>query len=249
VESSRAKNQSDISKATIIAFLITLCLYILISMLSFGILPQSALAKASNPSMAAVLAQAVGPWGALVTNIGLIISLTGAWLGWTLLCVQLPFDSAKDNSMPKLFAQQNKHNSPANALWLSNGLIQLFLIVVLFSHGTYLSLLKLSTSCILVPYLLCALYALKLRWCAIRAIPSETLSRVDGVILLASIYALWLLVAAGIHYLLLSFILYAIGIVFFAWARIEANKNIFTSREWLTAIIIVGLATSALLTL
>ena len=39
--------------------------------------------------MAQILAYIVGDWGATFVNI-LIISVLGAWLGWTLLAGELP---------------------------------------------------------------------------------------------------------------------------------------------------------------
>lgn len=45
--------------------------------------------------MAQVLATIVGGWGSTLVNIGLIISVLGAWLGWTLLAGELPFIVAK----------------------------------------------------------------------------------------------------------------------------------------------------------
>lgn len=55
---------------------------------------------------------------------------------------------------------------PVNALWLVNGMIQLFLLITLFSQGTYLSLIYLASSMILVPYLWSAVYALLLALCS-----------------------------------------------------------------------------------
>ena len=234
VESSRARSPRDVGRATVLGLGVILILYVLISLLSFGIVSQSVLAKAPNPSMAFVLAQAVGPWGAVVVNLGVILSLFGAWLDWTLLCVQLPLDCARDESMPRFLGKNNKNDAPVNALWLSNGLIQVVLLSSLFFHQGYLTLAKLATSCILVPYLLCALYALK--------------SRHKGKIfaLIASIYAVWLVYAAGLYYLLLSTVLYALGIIFYVWARKQHRQVIFTGKEYWLAGAVIILAISAL---
>ncbi|WP_207810283.1 MULTISPECIES: amino acid permease, partial [unclassified Pseudomonas] len=51
---------------------------------------------------------------------------------------------------------------PVNALWLTNVMIQIFLLITLFSAGTYTSLIYLASSMILVPYLWSAAYALLL---------------------------------------------------------------------------------------
>lgn len=50
---------------------------------------------------------------------------------------------------------------PVNALWLTNVMIQLFLVITLFSHSTY-TLIYLASSMILVPYLWSAAYAVLL---------------------------------------------------------------------------------------
>jgi arginine:ornithine antiporter / lysine permease len=250
VESSRAKNQSDVGRATIIGLVTALVIYALISLLSFGIVPQSVLAHAKNPSMAFVLQHVVGDWGAAVVNIGLIVSLFGAWLGWTLLCVQLPYDAAVDHAMPAIFGKENKHRSPANALWLSNGLIQLFLIITLFSHSTYLMLIELATSCILLPYLFSALFALKVGFSKKQDAMAVKLSMTANVAaIVATVYAVWLLYAAGIHFLFLSSILYAVGILFFWRARAEQKEKVFTKWEWVLAGFIFVLAIVAILDL
>ncbi|WP_207938243.1 amino acid permease, partial [Pseudomonas sp. 51_B] len=53
---------------------------------------------------------------------------------------------------------------PANALWLTNAMVQIFLVITLFSNSTYLSLIYLASSMILVPYLWSAAYALLIAW-------------------------------------------------------------------------------------
>lgn len=48
VLSGRAKNKSDVGKATLIGFLLALVMYILISILPFGIADQAVLSKSSR---------------------------------------------------------------------------------------------------------------------------------------------------------------------------------------------------------
>ncbi|GAM72629.1 arginine/ornithine antiporter arcD [Vibrio sp. JCM 19236] len=60
VLSGRARKKSDVGKATLIGFLVAITMYTLISVLSFGILPQSELAQLSNPSAASLLEAAIG---------------------------------------------------------------------------------------------------------------------------------------------------------------------------------------------
>jgi len=230
--SARAEKRSDVGKATVIGFIGVLLLLVLVNVLSQGIMAQAQLAGLKNPSMAAVLEQVVGPWGAQLISIGLLVSLAGALLSWTLLCAEIIFSSAKDHTMPEFLRKENANHVPANALWLTNGLIQLFLIITLFNSSTYLSLLYLATSMILVPYFWSGAYALLL------AVRGETYEGDAGqrnkdlfIALVATLYAVWLVYAAGVQYLLLSALLYAPGAILFAKAKRELGQAVFTNIE------------------
>ncbi|PAV47128.1 arginine-ornithine antiporter [Pseudomonas sp. HAR-UPW-AIA-41] len=248
--SARAEKRSDVGKATVIGFIGVLLLLVLVNVLSQGIMAQAQLAGLKNPSMAAVLEQVVGPWGAQLISIGLLVSLAGALLSWTLLCAEIIFSSAKDHTMPEFLRKENANHVPANALWLTNGLIQLFLIITLFNSSTYLSLLYLATSMILVPYFWSGAYALLL------AVRGETYEGDAGqrnkdlfIALVATLYAVWLVYAAGVQYLLLSALLYAPGAILFAKAKRELGQAVFTNIEkviFIGVLIGAGIAAYAL---
>ena len=245
--SSRAEKRSDVGKATVIGFVTVLLFLVLVNVLSLGIMTQPELAKLQNPSMAAVLEHVVGHWGAVLISVGLIISLLGALLSWVLLCAEIMFAAAKDHTMPEFLRRENANQVPANALWLTNAMVQIFLVITLFSNSTYLSLIYLATSMILVPYLWSAAYAFLL------ALRSETYEQalaerkkdliIGGIALL---YAVWLLYAGGVKYLLLSALLYAPGAILFAKAKREVGQPIFTNVEKLIfAAVVVGALVAA----
>ncbi len=100
--------------------------------------------------------------GALLISLGLAVSLLGALLSWALLCAEILYATARDRIMPAFLTKENANHAPVNALWLTNGMIQLFLLITLFSAGTYTSLIYLASSMILVPYLWSAAYAVLL---------------------------------------------------------------------------------------
>ncbi|WP_296230768.1 arginine-ornithine antiporter [uncultured Pseudomonas sp.] len=245
--SARAEKRSDVGKATVIGFVGVLLLLVLVNILSQGIMAQAELAGLKNPSMAGVLEQVVGPWGAQLISIGLIVSLAGALLSWTLLCAEILFASARDHTMPAFLRKENANHVPANALWLSNGLIQLFLIITLFSASTYLSLLYLATSMILVPYFWSSAYAVLL------AVRGETYANAAGernkdllIAAISTLYAVWLVYAAGVQYLLLSALLYAPGAILFAKAKRELGQPIFTGVEKIIFVaVLIGAAIAA----
>jgi len=245
--SSRAEKRSDVGKATVIGFITVLLFLMLVNVLSLGIMTQPELAKLQNPSMAAVLEHVVGHWGAVLISVGLIISLLGALLSWVLLCAEIMFAAAKDHTMPEFLRKENANHVPANALWLTNAMVQIFLVITLFSASTYLSLIYLATSMILVPYLWSAASALLL---AVRgetyenAIAERKKDLFIGAI--ALVYAVWLLYAGGVKYLLLSALLYAPGVILFAKAKHELGKPIFTNVEKLIfAAVVIGALVAA----
>lgn len=245
--SARAEKRSDVGKATVIGFITVLLFLVLVNVLSLGIMTQPDLAKLQNPSMAAVLEHVVGHWGAVLISVGLIISLLGALLSWVLLCAEIMFAAAKDHTMPEFLRKENANHVPVNALWLTNAMVQVFLIITLFSASTYLSLIYLATSMILVPYLWSAAYALLL---AVRGESYENAlaERKKDLIIggISLIYAIWLLYAGGIKYLLLSALLYAPGAILFAKAKRELGKPVFTNVERLIfAAVVIGALVAA----
>ena len=160
----------------------------------------------------------VGPWGSTVVNIGLIISVLGAWLGWTLLAGELPFVVAKDKMFPKWFAKQNVNGAPVNSLLITNILVQLFLISMLFTESAYQFAFSLASSAILIPYAFSAFYQLKY------TIQEDRKAHVQLVIgIISSIYAIWLIYAAGVDYLLLTMLLYIPGL--FVYHRVQKQPT------------------------
>lgn len=206
VYSARAKTRQDVGKATFGGFFITLALLVAVSLLSMGILPQSQLAALKNLSMAGVTEAMVGSWGALIMVVGLILSVGGAFLAWTLLAAESIVMPAKDALMPATFAQENAKGTPKHALWATSAFTQLFLTLAFLSQATYLALISTATAMILIPYLFSAIYALKI-------IPHDRYFE-KGITTVAAIYCVWLLYSAG-FYLLLSIILYIPGMIFY----------------------------------
>ncbi|MDR0206892.1 MAG: basic amino acid/polyamine antiporter [Bacteroidales bacterium] len=231
VLSERAKVRKDIGRATIIAMFSALLIYMLISLLTFGYMSQQEAAELGTPSIAYILEQIVGIWGAAVVNIGLIVSVLGAMLGWTILASEVIYVSAKQKLMPKIFAKENRHNAPVNGLLLTNALAQILLLIAFLSAAVYETIFFIATTAILLPYLLSGMYGMKL------TITGETYHKKPKgrkkdlfVAALCTIYASWLIYAAGVENLLVVSILYAPGILLYAKVQRENSKKIFNNR-------------------
>jgi len=231
VLSERAKQRKDIGRATLIALACALLIYMLISLLTLGYMSRQEVAALDTPSTAYILEQIVGTWGAAVINIGLVISILGAMLGWTILASEVIFVGAKDKLLPKIFTKENRRQAPVNSLLLTNVFSQILLIITFLSAAAYEVIFFIATTAILIPYLLSGMYGMKL------SITGETYDtnpagrRMDIFIATTStIYAIWLVYAAGIVNLLVVSILYAPGILLYAKVRKENGIKIFNNR-------------------
>jgi arginine:ornithine antiporter/lysine permease len=238
VYSQQARTRRDVGRATVLGFVGVLALLLLVNLLSYGLMTQAKLAGLSDASMADLMENQVGHWGSTFISIGLVVSLLGALLSWVLLCVEILRLPAQDHVMPGWLGRQNSHGSPANALWLTNGCVQLLLLWTLKNGSTYLDLLYLATSLILLPYLWSAGYQVLL------AARGETYTgggraKDLAVGLLATVYAVWLVYAGGWQYVLIAALFYLVGTAFYVWARTESKQRMFTRAEWAAVAVVV----------
>jgi len=247
VYSGRAANRKDVGRATVIGFAGALLIYVLVSLLSTGIMNQPELAAQKVPSMAGVLAHVVGPWGAGLINLGLVISVGGAFLSWTLLCAEIPYTCGNDGTFPRWFAKENSKGAPANSLWVTNLAIQAFLLLTYFAQDAYNFFYFIASVAILPPYVFSGAYALKLALSGESYEGQDAQRRRDifigGV---ATLYGLWLVYAAGLEFLLMAMLLFAPGLIIYAIACRQRNVRAFAGIDLLVAIAILGLALVAL---
>lgn len=229
VVSSRARHRADIGKATILGLLTALTIYVLVTLLSMGVIKPVELAQYQNPSMAKVLTTILGPWGEYIIGVGLIISVCGAFLSWTVLASEAPFLCARDKMFPAIYAQQNEAGSPVKALTLTNVCIQVSLILVMYAGSTYDTLLIFASEMILVPYFLIGAFTLKI------AIEQKNKGKLLVIGSCATIYGIWLLYASGLRYLMLSALLYLPGLYFYMKAKREQGIHPFQGKEKLGA--------------
>ena len=254
VLSARAKRSSDVGKASLTGFLGIFAIYVLVAILSMGVLTTEELAGLKNPQMAGILQAVVGPWGAAVVNIGVILSLAGALLGWTILAADCPYSAAQQGVFLKAFARSNRNGSPSFALYLTNGLVQLFLIVIFFSASTYQVFYTFSTTMIMIPYFLSALYYLKVTLRGEGFASDADASARGGSLAVArffaiigTAYGIWMLYSSGLELTFIACILYAPGILVYALGKKERGRPVFERPyEMVLAIVLIVLALIAI---
>ena len=254
VYSRYAKRRQDVGLATVLGFLGVLCLLILVTILSYGVLLRPDLAALPTPAMAGVMEALVGSWGLIFISVGLLISILGNYLAWSLLAAEVLHSAAKNQTMPAFLARENKNRVPAAALWLSNTVIQVFLLVTWFAEYAFTLALKMTSSMTLMPYLLVAAYGLKLAWTGETYVVDgrahdrgRTGDWVRGAI--ATVYAAGMIYAGGLKFLLLSAVLYAPGTLLYLVARREQRERIFTRPELGVFVVVAVAAVAAVVAL
>jgi arginine:ornithine antiporter / lysine permease len=243
VYSRYARRREDVGTATVLGFLGVLCLLVMVTLLPYGMLDRAQLAAMRQPSMAGVLEAAVGTWGSIFISLGLLVSVLGAYLAWSLLAAEVLFMAAKDGVVPKALAKENTNQVPSACLWLTNIIVQLLLILIMFAREAFNLALALTSAKTLIPYVLSAGFALKLAHSG-QTYESRPQDRRGDLICaaLATVYTVFMLFAGGLKYVLLSAIFFAPGSALFILARREQRATLFTSPEWILFLAVIAAA-------
>ena len=112
--------------------------------------------------------------------------------------------------------------------------MQLFLLLVYFSNNAWNTMLSITSVMVLPAYFASCAYLWKI--CEDGEYPADisvkrSAALITGV--LGAIYALWLIYAAGLNYLLMAVVIVALGIPVFIWARKQnaPEEKAFTKAE------------------
>jgi len=230
VLSARAKNLQTVRKATVIAIVSVLIIYIAITSIAMAVVPASELAESDTPLALMLEKTSVGIAGSVIVKMGIMISVMGASISWILLSVETMYSAAKSGVMPRLLTKENKNGTPMNALLFTQIFTQIFLCSILLPalNDTYVALITLGTTLILVPYLLSSIYAVKI------TVRNRTKIEIAHlcIALLATVYSAYTIHAVGIKYLFYSLLFYALGTLLFFQAKMERKEPI-KKWEWI----------------
>ena len=248
VISGRARSTAVAGRATALSFLTLLILYVLISILSMGIMPRNELAALGNPAMAGLLASIVGPWGATLINIGVIVSIAGAMFSYTIVCADSAYAPALAGCFPAFLRRENGAGAPVGALVVTALVIQGFLIMVYFQESSYQAMYTLATSAIMIPFVLSALYCLKTTLEDSRLGKKHVSAAVWLISIVGTVYGFYMLIATGISNVIISAFCFAPGFFVYAWSRRQAGAPVFVSKADVAAFaVIIGFLGAALI--
>jgi arginine:ornithine antiporter/lysine permease len=231
VYSRHAERREDVGRATVLGFLSVFAVFASVTIVSYGILPYQQIAQLRQPSMGGVLEEAYGTWGNVFVSVGLIISVLGAYLAWTLMSAEVLYVAAKDKDMPRFLAGTRHGDVPFASLLLTTILIQVVLVVTYFSEDAFNFALDLTSALSLIPFLFAAAYAIKV---------GRDRARDLTVASIATAYTIFLIFAAGLKFILVALIVYAPATVLFVMARREQGRQLFSPRE--VGILVVSIA-------
>lgn len=224
--SGRARNKKDIGKATLIGFVISLGLCILVSVLPFGVLSQAQLKTIATPSTAGVLKIVVGEWGEWIVNCGVIISVLTSWLAWTMICAEIPMVAAQNGTFPESFKRKNKHDAASVSLWVSTLLMQAIILLVYFSNNAWITMLNIASVTVLPAYIASTAYLFKL---CITGEYDQYAKQGKPLALISSVigmgFCCLMFYATKMEYVIFVPIVLTLGLPIFIWSRKEKYDN------------------------
>ncbi len=234
VISHRAKTTKIAGTGAVISFLCLLALYFLISFLSMGVADHDTLASYTENytfSMAGVMEQIVGHWGAVLVNVAAIISIGLALFTYIILCVDSLAGPAENDCFPEKFNERNKNNAPTMSIIGSGVVIQMFIILATFANSSFQNCYYLSTVAIVIPYMLSMFYAVKTAFKGELTVGLSGLGAAFAWIfaLLGGAYGCWMFYATCISdpYVLIAALLFFPGIIVYVIKRKSKGEKIF----------------------
>jgi arginine:ornithine antiporter/lysine permease len=243
VYSRYAKRREDVGKATVLGFLSVLAIFSMVTLSSYSVRPQPDIADTPQPSMIGMFEYVVGDWGEVFISGGVIISVLGAYLAWTLMAAEVMYMPARNEDFPEFLAQENPSGTPITALVVSSLAVQVLLLATLFLTDALNFMLDLCAVLALMPYFLAAAYALKIGLTgeSYEQVPRHVRTRETIIAGVATAYTMFLFDAAGLKFLLLMTVVLAPATLLYVKARSERGRRVFSPTEMaLCAVIVVG---------
>ncbi|MEZ4855032.1 MAG: amino acid permease [Gelidibacter sp.] len=203
--------EKTVPKATMIGAVLTSMVYILATVVLFGILPTDVLQSSAAPFAKAAKLIA-GEFGGYFVAVGVIISGLGVLNGWVLVMGQVPLATAKDDLFPKIFKKINKKEAPTIGLIIGSVLSSIVMLMN-FTEGLveqFKIIVEITVFTALVPYFFTAA-----AYVAIRIqdkLQAHNWVRTFVLGILGMAFSLWAIYGAGSETVFYSFILLLMGV-------------------------------------
>lgn len=220
--------EKNISRSTILGMLISIILYLIISIVAMGAMPQSELAISVAPISEIIANQfKVKSVGSLL-NLAISISVLGTALGWILSTARVAYAAGEDKVFPTLFSKVHpKYNTPYIALIIGSVLINITFLLNFIKglSDAYNFIVLLATLSYLPIYAVSTIAELLL---IAKSKEKFTFKNSTGLLLKVAvgfIFSLWAIISSGSEIVMYGFILILLGIPVYAYIKIK-NENV-----------------------
>jgi basic amino acid/polyamine antiporter, APA family len=210
-----------IPRATVLGILVAALLYVLGTIVVFGVVPRDQLVTSVAPFSDAARVM-WGEWAAGLVAVAVMVSSIGALNGWTLLMGQVPMAAAKDHLFPDVFGRLSSRNVPAIGIMLSSALAT-GLVLVQASGASrwaaiYTMLVSLATMTGVISYVFCALADGLI---AAGGAARGALPRIGIVEMVAFVFSIFTVYGCGPTPVLYGLLLLLFGIPVYVWQQRE----------------------------
>ncbi|MDH3697260.1 MAG: amino acid permease [Flavobacteriaceae bacterium] len=213
-----------VPRATMLGSTITTLVYILGTVVLFGILPIDQLM--TSPAPFAEAGRIIGgEYTAYFIAFGAAISAIGALNGWILIAGQLPMATAKDQMFPRIFKKQNKNEAPYLGIIIGSILSSVVMLMnfseALVDQFEFIALL--TTLTVLIPYLFVA--AAYVLITINRGIFRNDRFKIAVLSILGFTYSFWAIYGSGSETAFYGLLLLLAGVPFFVLMKWNQKKE------------------------
>jgi APA family basic amino acid/polyamine antiporter len=216
--------EKTIPRATMLGTIITTALYILGTVVLFGILPLDILQNSPAPFAEAAKIMG-GEYGGYFVAIGVIISGIGVLNGWILVTGQISMATAKDDLFPDFFKKENTKGAPVNG-FIIGGVLSSLVMIMNYSEGLveqFEFIVQLTVLVVLIPYLFTAAsYALII---IEKNLHSKSWIKTFVLSALGFSYSLWAIYGSGPDTVFYGFLLMLIGVPVYVCMKWVKSKE------------------------
>jgi APA family basic amino acid/polyamine antiporter len=219
--------------STMLGTIIATVVYIVGTVVVFGVIATPELAASTAPFSDAAKAMWGSDFGRAVT-LGAIISAYGSLNGWILLTGQVPLAAARDGLFPSIFAKVNSRGVPVVGLVISS-LLATGLLLLNYAEGlvdAFTEILLLATLTTLVPYAFSSMAQLLLLFTDRQRFEAKHMVRDAVIAAVAFAYSMWAIEGAGSDVVFKGFLLILAGTpVYVAMRWFQLRKAETTTQQ------------------
>lgn len=229
VSGGEIKNpEVNIKRSTVIGTIFAVLIYLIISVLSMGGLPQGELANSQAPLAGIINNITGGTWGGSFIALGIIISVLGTISGWVLITARLSFAAGEDGLFPYFFAKVHKKYATPYLSLIITGIFTNLLLVLNYVQSlteAFNFMVTLATLSFIPAYAFTTAAEIILTAKSNESYTFMKFMKKHALSLLAFVYSIYIIYATGAQVAMWVFLLMFSGIPFYVYQRLKNQKE------------------------